>query len=88
MKSFNEKLLVREEFDFPCNAIWVRSEPRKVCFFTWPATIRVILTTENLRKRKVVCDSWRYMCKKAGEDVDHLLLHCGLTMKLWWDMFR
>lgn len=29
---------------------------------------------ENLRKRMVVCVSWCYMCKEAGEVVDHLLL--------------
>ncbi|KAF3661592.1 Protein translocase subunit SECA2, chloroplastic [Capsicum annuum] len=28
------------------------------------------------------------MRKETGEDVDHLLLHCGLTMRLWWDMVR
>lgn len=28
----------------------------------------------NLRKRKVVRISWYYLCKEAGEDVDHLLL--------------
>lgn len=28
------------------------------------------------------------MCKEMDKDVVHLLLHCGLTMRLWWDMFR
>lgn len=36
----------------------------------------------------VVCVSWCCMCKEAGEVMDHLFLHCGLTARLWWDMFR
>lgn len=43
---------------------------------------------KNLRKRKIVCTSCCFVCKKAGEDVDLLLLHCDTTMRLWWDMFR
>lgn len=34
IKSFYEKLLVREELVFPYDAIWVPNAPRKVCFFT------------------------------------------------------
>ncbi|KAF3652347.1 hypothetical protein FXO37_17559 [Capsicum annuum] len=48
---------------------------------TWLATRRMILTTENLRKQKVVCVSWCFMCKEMGEDMDHLLPRCGLTMR-------
>ncbi|WMV43147.1 hypothetical protein MTR67_036532 [Solanum verrucosum] len=35
VKSFYEKLLVREEYVSPCNAIWIPKLPRKVRFFTW-----------------------------------------------------
>lgn len=34
VKSSYEKLLVREEIDFPCNAIGVTRVLRKACFFT------------------------------------------------------
>lgn len=36
----------------------------------------VILMAENLRKRKITCINWYFMCKDSGEDVNHLLLHC------------
>lgn len=88
MKSFYEKILVREEHVFPCNAIWTLKLSIKVYFFSWLATIGVILTAKNLRKRKVVCHSWCYMWKEVYRDVDHLLLHCRLTMRLWWDKLR
>lgn len=42
------------------------------------------MTTDNLRKRKVVCISWCYLCKETGEDVDHHLLHGSLATKLRW----
>lgn len=57
LKTFYKNMLVREEQVFSCNAIWIPKASRKVCFFTWLATRGAILTTENLRKRKVVCTS-------------------------------
>ncbi|KAG6734527.1 hypothetical protein I3842_01G276700 [Carya illinoinensis] len=29
-----------------------------------------------------------YLCKKQGESVDHLLLHCEVTRGLWNEIFR
>ena len=26
---------------------------------------------------------WCYMCKRCGESVDHLLLHCSIAWELW-----
>lgn len=86
VKSFYEKLLVREEHVFPCNAIWIPKLPRRVRFFTWLATRGVIFTAEFLRKQKVACVSLCYMCKEMGKDVDSLLLNCGLTMWLCWGL--
>lgn len=51
--SFYEKLLVREEPGFPCNAIWTQTVPRKVCFSTRLATRGVILTAENLESGRL-----------------------------------
>lgn len=42
---------------------------------------------EYLRKRKVVHISWCHLCNVAGEYVDHILLHCSLALRLWWDIF-
>lgn len=87
VKSFYEKFLVRTEEAFHVKSIWIPKVQRKVCFFTWSTSREVILTVENLGKRKVVCISWCYSCKEAGEDVDHLLLHCissvGLVCLGW-----
>ena len=46
------------------------------------------MTTDNLRKIGYVIMDWCYMCKKNGESVDHLLLHCEVTRVLWDEIFQ
>lgn len=62
VKSFYEKLLVGEEEVFLCSAMWIPKVLRMVCIFTDLATREVILMAENLRKWKVDCVNWCYMC--------------------------
>jgi hypothetical protein len=38
---------------------------------------------DNLRKKNVVVVEWCCMCKKIGESIDHLLLHCEVAQELW-----
>jgi hypothetical protein len=42
---------------------------------------------DNLRKRHVIVVDWCCMCKKSGESVDHLLLHCEMANALWNTIF-
>ena len=48
-------------------------------FFTWTAALEGILTSYNLRKEIPVVVEWCFMCKKDGEFVHHLLLHCDIA---------
>ena len=57
--------------------------PSRVAFCSWTAALGKILSTDNLRKRHVVVMDWCCMCKKCGESVDHLLLHCPIAFELW-----
>uniref|UniRef100_A0A7N2MKQ0 Structural maintenance of chromosomes protein 1 n=1 Tax=Quercus lobata TaxID=97700 RepID=A0A7N2MKQ0_QUELO len=41
-----------------------------------------ILTIDNLRKWKILILDWCYMCKRNGESVDYLLIHCSLASDL------
>ena len=46
-----------------------------------------ILTIDNLRKRHLVVLEWCFMCKRCGESVDHLLLHCPTAFEMWSMIF-
>ena len=64
---------------FPWRLVWHSKVPPRVAFFSWSASLGKILTTDNLRKRRIVVLDWCYMCKRCGESVDHLLLHYPLA---------
>ena len=68
---------------FPWRLIWQSKVPPRVAFFSWSASLGKILTTNNLRKRRVLVLDWCYMRKSCGESVDHLLLHCPIACELW-----
>ena len=63
---------------FPWRLVWQLKVPPRVAFFSWLAALGKILTTDNLRKRSIIVLDWCYMCKRCGELVDHLLLHCPI----------
>jgi hypothetical protein len=41
------------------------------------------LTIDNLRQRQIRVIEWFFMCKRAGETVDHLFLHYEYARELW-----
>lgn len=50
---------------------------------TRTAALGKILTADNLRKQKIIIVDRCYLCKRDGESVDHLLLHCDVAYTLW-----
>jgi hypothetical protein len=57
-------------------------------FFIWTAASGKILTLDNFRKKHVIMMSWCCMCKKSGESIDHLLLHCEVAIVLRVSVFK
>ena len=56
--------------------------PSKINFFVWTAVLGRILTNDNLRKHQLIVIYWYCMCKRAGETINHLLLHCPIGREL------
>jgi len=68
---------------FPWKSIWKVKVLPRMSFFVWTATLRKILTLDNLRKRNIIVMEWCYMCKISGESIDHLFLHYMVAIELW-----
>ena len=67
---------------FPWKSVWKSKVPSRVSFFVWIAALGNILTIDNLRKRRILILDWCHMCKRNGESVDHLLIHCPIAFDL------
>ncbi|XP_040992740.1 uncharacterized protein LOC121239540 [Juglans microcarpa x Juglans regia] len=87
VRSFYKSLTKLPNTHFPWKGVWRNKAPPKALLFTWTVALGKILTTDNLRKRQVIILEWCCMCKKAGETVDHLMLHCEIARALWSDVF-
>jgi hypothetical protein len=87
VRSFYKFLAFKETSHFSWKSIWCTKVPLKVAFFAWAAVLGKILTVDNLKKRRVIVIDRCCMCKKNGEFVDHLLLHCDAACILWNAIF-
>lgn len=83
MKSFYRSLACQEAVSFPWKGIWCVKALKRVVYFVWTAALGKILTHDNLRRRHIVMVEWCCMCKKNGESIDHLLLHCDVALVVW-----
>jgi hypothetical protein len=82
VRSFYSVLTRNVVQPFPWKSIWRTKAPVKMTFFAWSAAFGKILTIDNLRKRHVIVINRYCMCKRQGESVDYLLLHCETACAL------
>jgi hypothetical protein len=87
IKSFFYSLASTGSSRFRWRSVWRTQAPSRAAFFVWSAALSKILTLDNLRMRHVVMINRCYMCKKTGESVDHLLLHCDVAFAFWSSLF-
>ena len=67
---------------FPWKSVWRTKVLLRVACFAWSLVVGKILTMDNLRKRHVIVVNVCCMCKKNGEFVGHLFLHCEVARTL------
>jgi hypothetical protein len=79
VRSLYKALLLCEGRGVPWKVIWKPKVPPQVAVFVWTAVMGRILTIDNLRRRTILVVDWYCMCKRSGELIDHLLLHCMIA---------
>jgi hypothetical protein len=83
VKSYYKLRINSKPVDGTWKSIWKSKAPPMVAFFVWTAALGKILTMDNLRKKNIIVAEWCCMCKKSGESIVHLLLHCEVAMEVW-----
>ena len=76
---------------FPTKFIWNSQVPFKIKSFVWLVAHKKVNTNDMLQLRrpyKALSPDICMLCMKQGETVDHLFLHCPLTMGLWYRLFQ
>ena len=63
--------------------IWKAKVLPRVTFFSWSAALGKVLTIDNLHTWGLMLQEWCCMCKRNGESVNHLFLHCSVASDLW-----
>jgi hypothetical protein len=66
-------------FIFIFESVWRTKVPLRVGFFVWSAALGKIFTMDNLWKQLVIVVDRCCMCKRNGESVDHIFLHCEVV---------
>ncbi|RVW50737.1 Transposon TX1 uncharacterized 149 kDa protein [Vitis vinifera] len=76
---------------FPTKFVWNAQVPFKVKSFVWLVAHKKVNTNDLLQLRrpyKALSPDICKLCMKHGETVDHLFLHCSLTIGLWHRLFQ
>ncbi|OMO94917.1 reverse transcriptase [Corchorus capsularis] len=64
--------------------IWSIKAPSKVKVFLWRMCRHALATNEELWKRKCLDEPICVLCGEDVESVEHLILLCPWTRKVWW----
>ena len=60
--------------------------PSKVMAFAWLVAHKKTNTNDILQLRrpsKALSPDWCILCRRSSETIDHLFLHCPITLALW-----
>ncbi|RVX22973.1 hypothetical protein CK203_008452 [Vitis vinifera] len=71
--------------------LWSSKVPSKIKALAWIVAHGKVNTNDKLQLRrpyKSLCPQWCILCKGNGESIDHLFLHCPVTIGLWNKLFK
>ncbi|RVX04331.1 Copper methylamine oxidase [Vitis vinifera] len=71
--------------------LWSSKVPSKVKALAWLVAHGKVNTNDKLQLRrpyKALCPQWCILCRGNGESIDHLFLHCPVTIGLWHRLFN
>ncbi|CAN0839651.1 Putative ribonuclease H protein At1g65750 [Linum grandiflorum] len=69
--------------DFPAEVVWSKCVPTKVQAFVWMVYYKKVATVDNLQRRGMQMPNRCVLCYSNIETVNHILLHCSFTIKVW-----
>ena len=75
----------------PTKFLWSSKAPSKVKALAWLVVHGKVNTNDKLQLRrpyKSLCSQWCILCKGNRESIDHLFLHCPVTIGLWHKLFN
>ncbi|RVX17758.1 putative ribonuclease H protein [Vitis vinifera] len=75
----------------PAKFLWSSKVPSKVKALAWLVAHGKVNTNDKLQLRrpyKALYPQWCILCKGHGESIDHLFLHCPITIGLWHRLFN
>ncbi|RVW67640.1 hypothetical protein CK203_063062 [Vitis vinifera] len=75
----------------PAKFLWSSKAPSKVKALAWLVAHGKVNTNDKLQLRrpyKSLCPQWCILCKGNGESINHLFLHCSVTIGLWHKLFN
>ena len=79
VKAMYKTLEQKSSPSLPWKSIWRSGVQPKLCFFTWEATWRKILTLDQVQKRGLALATGCFLCQESEETVNYILLHCTKT---------
>lgn len=65
------------------STLWSLELPEKIKIFMWRASNNLLPLAKNLWKRKVVHEPTCQRCRRNIESINHALLECKATRKIW-----
>ncbi|RVX13392.1 Transposon TX1 uncharacterized 149 kDa protein [Vitis vinifera] len=91
MSSLHSVLLSPSSSDSRACFYGAQKSLSKVKALAWLVAHGKVNTNDKLQLRrpyKALCPQWCILCKGNGESIDHLFLHCPVTIGLWHRLFN